>query len=453
MELLQTVLSFILALGILVTLHEYGHFWVARRCGVKVLRFSVGFGAPLFKWTDKQGTEFWIASIPLGGYVKMLDAREGDVPEALKDQEFTQKPVLQRIAVFAAGPLVNLLFAVLVYWVLFLYGITVLTPTLGDVDPQSPAGQAGLHRGAEIVAVDGQKVTDWEAVTYALVERIGDSGTIEITATPEGSNVPRTYRVSVERFLGAKEIDSPLQSLGLTVFRPAMPPVIDEVVPGYAAERDGLKPNDLIVAVDGEPIKRWIDWVNVVQANPEKTLDVTLEREGVQIVLPVTPNSVEVEEGKRVGRIGARTQPVDYPPEMHRVVRYGVFEAMGEAIDKTHQLIVIIFKTIGKMIVGVVSVDNLSGPITIAQIAGDTASYGVEPFLSFLAYLSISLGVLNLLPIPVLDGGHILFACFEMVRGKPLSERIQQAGVSLGLTMLAMFMLVAFYNDIVRLAQ
>ncbi len=457
MEFLQTVLSFIVALGVLITIHEYGHFWVARRCGVRVLRFSVGFGKPLFAWYDKKGTEFCVAAIPLGGYVKLLDRREADVPDNLLHEEFSTKPVLQRIAVFAAGPLVNLLFAVLLYWAIFVSGVTRMAPVLGDVLPGTPASQAQLEDvvGYELTHVDGKTVLDWEGVTLALVGHIGNTGSIELGLKHPNDQHVTQRTVSVVDFLAGDGVENPLEALGVQPYQLRIDPLIGEVIAGGAAERDGLLPGDLLLSANGENIDDWAAWVQVVRDSPEIPIAISLERDGRVVDLQLTPKaSVDgngrSESGKPIGKIGAAVTPPEYPEGYIRTVRYSVIEGLGAAYDKTVDLCLVILKTIGKMIVGEVSVDNLSGPITIAKVAGDRASYGLEPFLSFLAYLSISLGVLNLLPIPMLDGGHILYALIEVVQGKPLSERIQQAGLGIGVCILAMFMILAFYNDIMR---
>lgn len=452
MHFLQTAIAFIVALGVLVTIHEFGHYWVARKFNVKVLRFSVGFGKPIWSRVDKHGTEFCVAAIPLGGYVKMLDAREAEVPEHLLDQEFSQKPVMQRIAVFAAGPLVNLIFAVMVYWFLYMYGVTGLAPVVGHVTPDSPAALAGLQSGDEIVEVDGKPVLDWEGVTYSLVERIGDTGEIQLKIQAKETGYTETLDLYIDGYLKAQSIDSPLGALGVSIYEPKFPPVIGGLVAGGAAERDGLLPGDKVLSVDGQRIENWMEWVEVVRLNPERVLEVLVERDAEQVTLAIEPAAVVQENDEVFGQIGASVATYT-DPSLVRMIQFGVYDAFFQAIAKTQQLINMTLSAIWKMIVGLISVENLSGPITIAQIAGDTAGYGMEPFLNFVAYLSISLGVLNLLPIPVLDGGHILFAVFELARGKPLSERIQQMGLSFGLAVLAMFMLVAFYNDVVRLAQ
>ena len=449
MALIQTLLAFVVALGVLVTIHEYGHFWMARFFGIKVLRFSIGFGRPLIQWQDKLGTQFWVASIPLGGYVKMLDAREIDVPEELISQEFSQRPAAQRIAVYAAGPLVNLLFAVLIYWGLFFSGVQSLAPVIGQVNPGSPAYEAGLTSGDEIVRVDDKLVESWESVTYALVERIGDSGRVTLEVKPEGSDLTRITPLKLDQFMGGKEISSPLQELGLAPYEPTIEAVIAVVEPDGPADRAGLQAGDTIISAGGAPVKVWRDWADMIQVSPDQPLAVVVLRDGREYALEVTPKSF-VLGGETVGRVGVQAQWPGFPDYMYREIRYSFLGSLQKAIERTLQLTQIVLKSIAKMVVGIISLENLSGPITIAQIAGDSVEYGIEPFLTFLAYLSVSLGVLNLLPIPVLDGGHILFACVEVLFGRPLSERVQHFGFAVGMALIATFMVIAFYNDIVR---
>lgn len=454
MELLQTVLSFILALGFLVTIHEYGHFWVARKCGVRVLRFSVGFGNPLFRWTDKKGTEYWIASIPLGGYVKMLDSREVDVPPEQMHEEFNQKNVWQRMAIFAAGPGVNLLFAVLFYWFMFLNGVSTVAPVIGDVEVESMADRAGLKTGQEIIAIDGNETPNWQQVSFAFIERVGETGEITVSVKEASSDLTTDYRVPINNWMDGGADQSPYDILGFAPYRPFIPAQISKVQAGSPAEKGGLVAEDIVKAVNGEPIEDWEAWVNVVRDNPAKEMAVEVDRAGSVVELTLIPDAIkDSRTGEWFGRIGAHSPKVDWPEDMVRRMEYSVFGALVAGVEKTANLISLIFKTLWKMVVGEMSLDNISGPITIAQVAGDTARDGLNTFFNFLAYLSISLGVFNLLPIPVLDGGHLLFAMIEAARGKPLSERIQNAGLSVGLSLLAAFMVLAIYNDIVRIAQ
>lgn len=450
MEFLQIILAAIVTLGILVTIHEYGHFWVARRCGVKVLRFSVGFGKALYRWHDRQGTEYVIAAIPLGGYVKMLDEREGEVPPSLRDQAFNRKPVGQRIAIVVAGPLVNLLFAVFAYWLMFVSGITTLVPVVGPVTSGTPAAEAGMQPGEEILAVDGHSTRSWEEVALRLASRIGESGELRLrTRALEGGDEHR-YRLTLEGWQVDEE-RGPLYSLGITPYRPELPPEIGQLVPDGRALAAGLREGDLVRRVNDEPVANWSELVSRIQAHPQDPLQLTVERGNSLVELEVVPAAREDETGRRYGYIGAGVATVEWPDSMQREISYGPLQAVPAAIAKSYQMINLTLEAIGKMVQGVISVKNLSGPITIAKVAGASAESGLESFLNFLAYLSISLGILNLLPIPMLDGGHLLYYLIEAVRGRPVSERVQLMGLKVGMALLLSLMLLALYNDLLRL--
>lgn len=450
MDGLQTILAFIVTIGILVTIHEYGHFWVARRCGVKVLRFSIGFGKPLYSWYDRQGTEYAIAAIPLGGYVKMLDEREGEVPEALLPQAFNRKPVSQRIAIVAAGPLVNLVFAVFAYWLMFVSGISAVAPVVGQVDPQSLAAQAGMQSEEEIVAIDNKPVQTWEDVSLGLAARIGEKGEILLRTETLDAGMPRQYRINIDQWQ-FDEQRGPLASLGLQPYRPAIAANIGQVVPEGRAEAAGLQVGDRVVAVNEQPVSDWGELVQIIQANPEQPLTFTLEREGSARDVRITPAARNADDGTRQGYIGAGVEAVEWPAEMRREISYGMLGAIPAAIDKSLQMMGLTLDAIGKMLQGAISVKNLSGPITIAKVAGASAESGLESFLNFLAYLSISLGILNLLPIPMLDGGHLMFYFAEAIRGRPVSESVQVIGLKIGMAVLMTLMLLAVYNDLARL--
>lgn len=451
MGLIQNILAVIVVLGLLVTFHEFGHFWVARRCGVKVLRFSVGFGKPLWSRVDRQGTEYAIAAIPLGGYVKMLDEREAPVPADQLDQAFNRKTVWQRIAIVAAGPIANFLLAIVAYWALFVAGTTVVSPMVGSVASNSPAEEAGLAHGYEIVAIQGDEMRSWEDVNLKLVSIIGFSGELGIEARPEGATDAQRYVLPVTDYLVRQDPPQPLQSLGITPWQPDFPAILGQVVSGEAAERAGLMPGDVMVAINGEPVDDWMHFVNVVRSNPDQTLQLTYEREGEQRSADLTPGRNSLETGVEIGYIGAGAQQVEWPAEFQREIRYGPIEAVGQALSRTGEMTLLTVDAIRKMLVGLISPSNLSGPITIAQISGDSARAGMEAFVGFLAYLSISLGVLNLLPIPVLDGGHLLYYFMEVVRGRPVSEKTQAVGLRIGLTMVGTLMLMALYFDLMRL--
>ncbi|MET4001194.1 sigma E protease regulator RseP [Marinobacterium sp. MBR-109] len=451
MSLLQTILATLVTLGLLVTIHEWGHFWVARRCGVKVLRFSVGFGKPLWMRVGRDGTEYTVAAIPLGGYVRMLDEREGDVPEALRAQAFNNKPVLQRIAIVAAGPLVNLLFAVLAYWFLFIYGVSSVVPMVGDVRPDSPAALASVEPGYEVLEVDGNPVRSWGEVNLRLAARVGETGRVELMLGEPARGYARSYSVPIDRWYVDLERESPVAALGLMPWQPEIPAVIGLLTEDGSAGVAGIQVGDRVLEVDGEPVADWIELVRKVQAAPEQPLQLMLERDGRIVMLEVVPESRTLADGRVQGYIGAGVSPVEYPESMQRTLRYGPIDALVAGVDKTGQMIGLTLDAIGKMIAGVISVKNLSGPITIAKVAGTSAASGLESFVSFLAYLSISLGVLNLLPIPMLDGGHLLYYAIELIRGRPVSERVQMLGLRIGMMLLFSLMALAILNDLARL--
>ncbi len=451
MELLQTVLSLIVTLGILVTIHEFGHFWVARRCGVKVLRFSVGFGNPVFSWYDRHGTEFAIAAIPLGGYVKMLDEREGEVPPDQLHLTFNRQSVYKRIAIAAAGPVANFLFAIFAYWLMFVMGFTVIAPIIGEVDQESVAAQAGLKPQQEIVAIDNQPTRSWQEVNLNLLNRLGDTGNITISLKDVGDDAATSADMNVSEWLSGREMPDPVSALGIHPYRPLILPVIGVVAEGGAADSAGIKQGDKIVSVNGNDIEDWMAFVETVRNSVDKSLVVEVLRNDRIAVIDLTPQAKELSDSRVVGYIGAGVQPPDWPPEMVREIHYGPIDALGAAMSKTWADTAMTLGAIKKMLEGIISVKNLSGPITIARIASSTIQSGLESFLSFLALLSVSLGVLNLLPIPVLDGGHLLYYFVELVRGKPLSEKHQLLGLKIGITLIVMLMLVAFYNDLARL--
>ncbi|BBB25078.1 sigma E protease regulator RseP [Amphritea japonica] len=450
MDILNTVFALIVTLGILVTIHEYGHFWVARRCGVKVLRFSVGFGTPLIRWRDKLDTEYVIAMIPLGGYVSMLDERETEVEPALQNQTFNRKPVLQRIAIVAAGPIVNLIFAVFVYWAMFVSGVEKVVPVVGSVVPGSVAEQAGLQRGVEVLSVAGRDTPSWDDVNLALAAYIGESAVVPLTVSQSAQGLRQDLQLNLKGWDFNPEAQSPLSALGVIPYRPVYPAVLGQVVEAGAASRAGLLVADQVIAVDGVAITEWIEFVQLVRRSPGQEMIIDVLRNEQQLSLALTP--IEQFEGEQaVGKIGAAVAPVNWPPEMLRQVRYGVLESIQQAFSKTWQMITLTLDSIWKMFEGILSVKNLSGPITIAKVAGASAASGVEAFAGFLAYLSISLGILNLLPIPMLDGGHLLYYAVELLRGRPVSEKVQMVGLKIGMAVLFSIMGVAIFNDLMRL--
>ncbi|OLF56135.1 sigma E protease regulator RseP [Pseudomonas chlororaphis] len=450
MSALYMIVGTLIALGVLVTFHEFGHFWVARRCGVKVLRFSVGFGMPLLRWHDRQGTEFVIAAIPLGGYVKMLDEREGEVPVDQLDQSFNRKSVRQRIAIVAAGPVANFLLALVFFWVLAMLGTEQVRPVIGSVEAGSLAAKAGLSSGQEIVAIDGEPTLGWSAVNLQLVRRLGESGTMQLLVREQGSTADSPRELVLDNWLKGADEPDPIRSLGIRPWRPALAPILAELDPKGPAQAAGLKTGDRLLALDGQALTDWQQVVDWVRVRPDTKIVLRIERDGAQIDVPVIL-AARGKEKVASGYLGAGVKAVDWPPEMLREVSYGPLAAIGEGARRTWTMSVLTLDSLKKMLFGELSVKNLSGPITIAKVAGASAQSGVADFLNFLAYLSISLGVLNLLPIPVLDGGHLLFYLIEWVRGRPLSDRVQGWGIQIGISLVVGVMLLALVNDLGRL--
>ncbi|MDY7563744.1 sigma E protease regulator RseP [Pseudomonas sp. RTC3] len=450
MSALYMIVGTLVALGVLVTFHEFGHFWVARRCGVKVLRFSVGFGMPLLRWHDRKGTEYVIAAIPLGGYVKMLDEREGEVPADQLDQAFNRKTVYQRIAIVIAGPVANFLLAIVFFWFLAMLGSQQVRPVIGTVEPGSIADKGGLSAGQEIVAVDGEPTSGWAAVNLQLVRRLGESGTVALSVRDQGSAVDSPRELALDKWLKGADEPDPIRSLGIRPWRPALSPVLAELDPKGPAQAAGLKAGDRLVALDGQALSDWQQVVDAVRLRPDAKISLRIEREGAQLDVPLTL-AVRGEGKTATGYLGAGVKGVDWPPEMLREVSFGPLAAVGEGARRTWTMSVLTFDSLKKMLFGELSVKNLSGPITIAKVAGASAQSGVGDFLNFLAYLSISLGVLNLLPIPVLDGGHLLFYLIEWARGRPLSDRVQGWGIQIGISLVVGVMLLALINDLGRL--
>ncbi|EGV18734.1 RIP metalloprotease RseP [Thiocapsa marina] len=452
MDILFTIGSFVVALAILIAVHEFGHFWVARRVGVKVLRFSIGFGRPLLRiQRDPDATEYVVALVPLGGYVKMLDEREEEVPAAQAHLAFNRQALWKRSAIVVAGPLFNFLFAIFAYWAIFMSGDSGLRPIVGDVEPQSIAAEAGFQSGDELIRVGDREAGSWETALIAFVGKSLDGRELAVQVRDaSGRELTRWIPSDAVRSL-AEEPDL-LGRLGLSPKRPTLPAVIGELVPGEAAEDSGLKRGDRILSADGRPIEGWQDWVGVVQDHANEALAIEIERDdGERLALSITPRSAQV-EGETIGRIGAGVLVPDGLMDDYSVeVRYGPLESLDRAVSKTVEMSVMTLRVVGRMLIGQASVENLSGPITIAETAGRTASYGLESFVKFLAVVSISLGILNLLPVPVLDGGHLLYFFIEWVKGSPLSEEAQMQGQKIGLFLLAALMSLAFYLDLSRL--
>jgi regulator of sigma E protease len=449
MELLQTIIVALVTLGLLVTIHEFGHYWVARRCGVKVLRFSIGFGTPLWRRQNREGTEFTLAAIPLGGYVKMLDEREGDVDIADAPYAFNRQSVWARIAVVAAGPLANFLLAIVVFWALFLQGERGLVPVVGEVLPETPADLAGLEVGQEIVSIDGRETPTVSALNLRLLSRLGESGAITVGVRYPNSDVVYESEAPIERWLAGDEQPDLMAGLGIALDRIPVPPVLEAVVPEAPADRAGFLAGDRVVSADGQPMSEWVDWVDYVRARPGELIDVVVARDGLELTLPLTPERVG-QGDDAYGSVGMQVVVPEIPESRLRAFNRGPIESLLAAADRTGDLIVFTFESMWKMLQGLISPKNLSGPITIAQVAASSAESGLSSWLGFLALLSVSLGALNLLPIPVLDGGHLLFYGVEALTGRPVPEKIQVVGYQVGLALVLSIMGFALYNDLLR---
>jgi regulator of sigma E protease len=452
LDLLLKLGAFLVAIIVLVSVHEFGHFWVARRLGVKVLRFSIGFGRPLLTWRRRgDPTEYMVAAVPLGGYVKMLDEREEPVPEEELRWAFNRQKLWVRSAVVAAGPAFNFVFALILYWLLFMAGQTGLKPEIGAVPPASIASEAGFEQGDVVLAVDGRPTPTWSAFWMAtLSEGMGGDDLRVSVRRPDGSEEERVF--DGERLAAIEPGRGFLNAVGLQRASPTIPPVIGEVVPGQPAAEAGLESGDRVVEIDGSEVGDWAALVSTVQASPEQPLRFLVERGGDLVPLVVRPSAVEGDDGTRTGRIGAGVRFADEIWAEHRVlVRYGPLEAAIEASRRVVDVSILTLQIVGKMLVGAASVENISSPIGIADAAGQTASYGLASFVQFLALLSVSLGLVNLFPIPVLDGGHLLYFAIEGVTGRPLSEEVQQQGQRIGIVLIISLMTLAFYVDIARL--
>jgi regulator of sigma E protease len=446
----QTILWFILALVVLVAVHEFGHFYIARRCGVRVLRFSIGFGKVLFSRRDRHGTEFAVSAIPLGGYVKMLDEREGGVPQDQLHFSFTRKTVWQRMAIVVAGPVANFILAILLYWALLLGGERDIAPIVGTVESGSIAAHAGLDVGQEILSVDGEPTPTRQALYQQLLRRLGESGAMRFSLRYPESNLEYQSEITLDKWLQGQENPDPLAGLGLTLFVPEASTHIEVIEAGSPAERGGFLAGDKLLGVDGTELTTARQWIGVVRANPGQPLTVELERAGRAITLSVTPESI-VENGVSYGRVGMSMSAPVIPESMMRANEYSITGALLASLDKTWNTTGFVLLSVKKLLVGEISTKNLSGPVSIAKVAGSSAQGGLKSFVAFLALLSIFLGVFNLLPIPVLDGGHLLYYLIEAVKGSPVPEKIQMAGYQAGLFLVIGLSLLALYNDIMRL--
>ncbi|MGF1809877.1 sigma E protease regulator RseP [Vibrio alginolyticus] len=449
--ILWNLISFIVALGILVAVHEFGHFWVARRCGVKVEKFSIGFGKSIWSKVGKDGTEYSISMIPLGGYVKMVDSRVDEVPEHEKHLAFDKKPLWKRTSIVAAGPIFNFLFAIFAYWLVFLIGIPAVKPVIGEVTPNSIVAEAGIESGMELKSISGIKTPDWESVNMGLISHIGDDlMTVTLTSANEvGSEVTKTLNLREWKF--DPETQSAMQSLGFTPYTPEVYRVIEQVSQGGAAEKAGVLPGDEVVAIGQQRVTEWKQVVEAVRSNPDTPLELTVLRQGYEQTLTLTPGSRELTNKEVVGFAGIAPKVAEWPESYRFDLQFGVFESIGKAVDKTGQVIGLTISMLKKLIVGDVGLNNLSGPISIAKGAGATADYGLVYFLGFLALISVNLGIINLVPLPMLDGGHLLFFAIEAVIRRPVPEKVQEMGFRIGGAIIFSLMALALFNDFTRL--
>lgn len=442
MQFLYSILGFIIAIGVLVTVHEFGHFWVARRVGVKVQRFSIGFGKPLKTWRrENDDTEYMLAAIPLGGYVKMLDERVETVADDEKERAFNRQSLLKRTAIVAAGPLANFLFAIVAMWGVYIVGINDLPTVVGGVQPDSIAERAGFRPGERMLAVDGRKLYGWQDSQLYLVQRTFAKKPVLFTLEDELSGARRELEVDLGS-IQSNVISHGVLGQGLGIMPAPMSNVVSGVVKGKPAQLAGLREGDRIVRIDNKEIKDWRDLVETVMAMPDAKVSLAYERDGQLLTANMQIGTVEY-QGKEYGQIGV------YPTRYKFTT--GVLEGLGKSIDYTWRFTAVSLWSLGKMMTRDVSPDNLSGPITIASLAGTTVQRGATDFISFLVIISISLGLINLLPIPVLDGGHLLFFLIEAIKGSPLSESAMQLGQQIGIALLLLLMSLAFYNDIIRL--
>lgn len=449
--ILWNFVSFIIALGILVAVHEFGHFWVARRCGIKVEKFSIGFGKSIWSRVARDGTEYSLSVIPLGGYVKMLDSRVDDVAPELKPFAFDQKPLWKRAAVVGAGPAFNFFFAIFAYWLVFLIGVPAVKPVIGDITPQSIAAQASLESGMQIKAVSGVETLDWESVNMGLIGHIGDEQLTLTVSSSDRIGLEEIKTLDLHSWNFNPETESAMGALGFKPFVPEISHTLTNVSQGGAGEKAGLQVGDTLIQANGVKIEQWQQVVELIQSNPSRAIDLTVERDGQPVEVKLIPDTRELPQGKTIGFAGIAPKVAEWPESYRFELQYGVFESVGRAVEKTEQVIGLTISMLKKLVVGDVGLNNLSGPISIAKGAGATADYGLVYFLGFLALISVNLGIINLVPLPMLDGGHLLFFAIEAIIRRPVPEKVQEMGYRIGGAIIFSLMAVAIFNDFTRL--
>jgi regulator of sigma E protease len=450
-SILWNFMSFIVALGILVTVHEFGHFWVARKCGVHVERFSIGFGKSIWRRIGKDGTEYSIALIPLGGYVKMLDGRVADVPAHMSDSAFDRKSLWKRASIVAAGPVFNFLFAIFVLWLVYLIGISTVKPIVGDITPNSIVAKAGLQSGMELKSISGVRTPDWESVNMELVSHIGEKRLQLEVSSPQSIGMEQQLNLDLSDWHFDPESQSVMTALGFEPYSPTIFTQLASISKDSAADKAGMLVGDDIRSIDGAEVSSWRQVVDAIRSHPDEMVKVGVEREGELITLPLIPSSHSLDNGEIIGFAGISPKVDTWPKEYRIQLKFGPIESIQKAVEKTGQLIDLTVTMLKKLISGDVGLNNLSGPISIAKGAGATAGYGIVYFLSFLALISVNLGIINLVPLPILDGGHLLFFAIEAVIKRPVSERIQEVGYRIGGAIIFSMMAIAIFNDFSRL--
>lgn len=446
-----TLGAFLIALMILVAVHEFGHFWVAKKLGVKVLRFSIGFGKSIFKRTGKDGTEYCLALFPLGGYVKMLDEREAPVAEAELGRAFNRQSLATRSAIVLAGPLFNILFAIVAYWGMYVLGVQSLVAVIGDVAPNSIAAKAGLQSEQVISQVGRQVTRNWADVRLALIAAAGDQKPLLIKTRSLHGDTTQQHALDIANWQLNPKYPNPVNSLGISIYFPSIPAVVGKVMPNMPAEQAGIQPGDRLLKLNGIAMKDWNQFVKYIRVRPKLDHQLLIERGNQRLTIKVKPTVKTLKDGRSIAFIGIQPEPIEWPKALISVEKYSLLGAIVPALFMLYKMVVLSLLMLGKLVLGKLSLQSLSGPVGIAVGAGQSAAVGLNYYLNFLGLVSVSLAVLNLLPLPVLDGGHLVYFLIEAIRGKPLSEQAEQFGLKIGVSLLLILMMIALYNDVIRL--